>query len=110
MQIFVLTGDTSTVEIGAKATVAELKQVLAGRFGVNTSEQVLTLGGHPLVDEQSLSENGVVPLSTLSLSVGLLGGTKNMIHSFTIILCKRLWLHFVVIMVLLHFDFVLVNF
>jgi len=74
MQIFVLTGDTSTVEIGAKATVAELKQVLAGRFGVNTSEQVLTLGGHPLVDEQSLSENGVVPLSTLSLSVGLLGG------------------------------------
>ena len=106
MQIFVLTGDTSTVEIGAAATVAELKQILAGRYGINTSEQVLTLGGHPLVDEQSLSENGVVPLSTLSLSVGLLGGTKIIVHFCAAILYDRLWLRSVIIMVLLRLDFV----
>ena len=75
MQIFVLADDTSTVEIGPTATVAELKHFLAGRLGVNAREQVLTLGGHPLVDEKSLAENGVAPLSTLSLNVGLLGGT-----------------------------------
>ena len=76
MQIFVLSNDTSAIEISPAASVAHLKEILAGRVGINAKEQVLTLGGHPLADEQSLSENGVEPLSTLSLSVGLLGGKQ----------------------------------
>ena len=90
MQIFVLANGTSTIEIGPTATAAELKQVLADRTGVNAREQVLTLGGHPLVDEKSLSENGVEPLSTLSLTVGLLGGTNKVL--FIILVCNNFYL------------------
>lgn len=74
MQIFVLANDTAAIEVSPDATVNDLKQILAAKVGVSAKEQVLTLGGQPLVSEQSLSENGVEPLSTLSLSVGLLGG------------------------------------
>lgn len=74
MQIFVHSNDTTAIEVSPATTVTDLKHVIASRIGVNAKEQVLTLGGHPLADEQSLLENGVEPLSTLSLSVGLLGG------------------------------------
>eukprot|EP00112_Aurelia_sp_Birch-Aquarium-sp1_P026786 Seg972.5 transcript_id=Seg972.5/GoldUCD/mRNA.D3Y31 product="40S ribosomal protein S30" pseudo=true protein_id=Seg972.5/GoldUCD/D3Y31 len=74
MQIFVAARETSTLDISPATSVADLKEILAYQTGVNAAQQVLTLGGHPLIDEQSLSENGVQALSTISFNVGLLGG------------------------------------
>eukprot|EP00112_Aurelia_sp_Birch-Aquarium-sp1_P017607 Seg4098.2 transcript_id=Seg4098.2/GoldUCD/mRNA.D3Y31 product="hypothetical protein" protein_id=Seg4098.2/GoldUCD/D3Y31 len=74
MQIFIAARETSTLDISPATSVADLKEILAYQTGVNAAQQVLTLGGHPLIDEQSLSENGVQALSTISFNVGLLGG------------------------------------
>ncbi len=74
MQIFVLSGQTNTLDVNPAISVADLKQTLASETGVSAESQILTLGGQPLVDGLSLAENGVQALSTISLSVGLLGG------------------------------------
>ena len=74
MQIFVAARETSTLDVCPNATVGDLKEILAFTTGVATDEQILTFGGHPLDGEQTLAENGVNALSTISLSVALRGG------------------------------------
>lgn len=74
MQIFVLSGESNTLDVNPSTLVCDLKQMIASQTGVAAESQVLSLGGHPLNDGLSLVDNGVQALSTLSLNVGLLGG------------------------------------
>eukprot|EP00794_Sanderia_malayensis_P012675 gene12675-13976_t len=74
MQIFVVSTETSTLNVHPDISVADLKEILAVRTGLAVESQALTLGGHPLHESLTLAENGVQALSTISLDVGLLGG------------------------------------
>ena len=71
MQIFVEGASTTSYDVTPSSTVQELKQMIAAD-GVAVDDQVLTFNG-PL-SEGTLSDNGVSPLSTISLGLRLRGG------------------------------------
>merc|ERR1712168_930603 len=71
MQIFVEGNNTTSYDVTPTSTIAELKQLIASN-GIPEDEQVLMFNG-PL-SEGTLSENGISPLSTISLGLRLRGG------------------------------------
>jgi len=78
MQLFVksLSGQTLTVDAGADQTVADVKSALQVKQGIPSDQARLLFAGHDLDDEASLTSYGIGELSTLHLSLRLLGGGK----------------------------------
>ena len=71
MQIFVEGASTTSYDVTPSNTIEELKQMIASD-GVAVDDQVLMFNG-PL-REGTLSDNGISPLSTISLGLRLRGG------------------------------------
>ena len=71
MQIFVEGASTTSYDVTPSNTIEELKQMIASD-GVAVDDQVLMFNG-PL-SEGTLSDNGISPLSTISLGLRLRGG------------------------------------
>ena len=71
MQIFVEGASTTSYDVTPSNTIEELKQMIASD-GVAVDDQVLMFNG-PL-REGTLSDNGISPLSTISLGLCLRGG------------------------------------
>eukprot|EP00201_Polytomella_parva_P020896 CAMPEP_0175045398 /NCGR_PEP_ID=MMETSP0052_2-20121109/4397_1 /TAXON_ID=51329 ORGANISM="Polytomella parva, Strain SAG 63-3" /NCGR_SAMPLE_ID=MMETSP0052_2 /ASSEMBLY_ACC=CAM_ASM_000194 /LENGTH=96 /DNA_ID=CAMNT_0016308917 /DNA_START=48 /DNA_END=335 /DNA_ORIENTATION=- len=76
MQIFVRADETHLVEVGAEATVQEVKEVMQSRLGASADEMRVVFNGKQLEDEEQLSAAGVADEQTLYILMRLLGGAK----------------------------------
>lgn len=76
MQIFVKTGQTHLFEVGSSTTVADVKELVQSREGVDASELYAVFNGKPLADSELLSLAGVEEEQTLYILGRLLGGGK----------------------------------
>lgn len=76
MQIFVklTTGKTITVEVRLGDTVAQLKESIFHREGLETKQQLLTYGGRMLDDQNTLESYGVRAEMVVNMLVRLEGG------------------------------------
>merc|ERR1712126_113062 len=74
MQIFVNGAKTDIYDVSPSITIGDLKELIEFRSGVACENQVLTFGGRPLQDQQTLSEGDLQEASTIHLGERLLGG------------------------------------
>ena len=74
--LFYCADRTQVLDLGAQATVADVKAIIESRQGVPAEDQCVLFAGRQLEDEASLSACGVSDDSQLYVSLRLLGGGK----------------------------------
>lgn len=75
-QIFVksINGKSRTLEVNPESTIADIKQQLQDKEGLNPEEQRLIFGGKNLEDTRKLSDYNIQAESTLHLVLRVRGG------------------------------------
>ena len=76
MQIFfrTLSGVTKAVDISSEFTVAQVKQAIYDKEGIEVDQQRLIFAGRQLEDERPIQDYGIEAESTLHLVLRLKGG------------------------------------
>nr|XP_023650889.1 ubiquitin-like protein FUBI [Paramormyrops kingsleyae] len=74
MQLFVQSQSLHTLEVSDKQTVAHIKAQIEALEGVACADQVISLGGAPLQDDDLIGQVCLEEFSTLEVTLRLLGG------------------------------------
>merc|ERR1712183_423049 len=77
MKLFVRAQDQHLVEVAPTSTVGDVKASVEAVEGIAASEQSITFAGCVLSDDDVLSAVGVSEMTTLDITVGLLGGKQH---------------------------------
>ncbi|CAK0752952.1 hypothetical protein CVIRNUC_002184 [Coccomyxa viridis] len=76
MQLFVRTDRTHTLQLGADATVSDVKCAIEARQGLAAEAQRVLFAGRQLEDSSVLAQSGVADEDTLYILARLMGGAK----------------------------------
>ncbi|XP_048853923.1 FAU ubiquitin like and ribosomal protein S30 fusion b [Brienomyrus brachyistius] len=74
MQLFVQSQSLHTLEVSDNQTVAHIKAQIEALEGVACADQVVSLGGAPLRDDDLIGQVVLEEFSTLEVTLRLLGG------------------------------------
>ncbi|XP_018584396.1 FAU ubiquitin like and ribosomal protein S30 fusion b [Scleropages formosus] len=74
MQLFVQSQSLHTLEVSGEQAIAHIKACIEALEGVSREDQVVSLGGAPLQDEDLIGQVGIEEFSTLNVALRLLGG------------------------------------